>query len=97
MNSPRPNPRLAAGRPQTDLVSAVAVGSAAVACSPGDSVVGTFSDDEAPAAAVAGWSSGGGCSTSVAAGRVFGTDDAADDGWNLPKSSLINEKPANSS
>jgi len=43
-----------------------------------------------------GWLSRGGCSGS-AVGRVFGADNAVDDGWNLPKSSLIKEKPANSS
>lgn len=31
------------------------------------------------------------------AGRVLGADAAVDDGWNLPKSSLIKENPANSS
>jgi len=62
--------------------------------------VGTFTDDAAVASAgsasAAGWLSCGGCSAS-AAGRVFGADNAVDDGWNLPKSSLIKEKPANSS
>jgi len=68
--------------------------------------VGTFTDGSAAAAAsaavaaaavsVAGWLSRGGCSVS-AAGRVFGADNTVDDGWNLPKSSLIKEKPANSS
>ena len=28
---------------------------------------------------------------------MFGVGAAADDGWNFPKSSLIKEKPANSS
>jgi len=71
---------------QADLSSStVATANAAasaVASSPENSDVGNFADDSAAAAAT-GWLSCTGCSVSVAGG-MFGTDNAVDDGWNLP-------------
>ena len=83
LNGPPPVP--AHADLSSTAASAVASAAAAVASSPEDSDVRTFTDDAAASAAAAavGWSSCTGFSVS-AAGRMFGTDNAVDDGWNLP-------------